>query len=137
MLGLYLPLTIYYQSVLGLRQDRLVASLHTRAVHAASQLPAETRGQFVAGFSHAANAGFQVGRGQSGSNLHLPPHVPASAIQQIALVAHGVFTHAFVDAMKPALLMPITIVAIAAIGCFAVRAAGSLPAGGRPDEAVA
>jgi hypothetical protein len=118
-------------------QDRLAASLHTRALHAASRLPAQTRGQFVAGFSHASSSGFQVGRGQSGSHLHLPPHVPASTIQQIASVAHSVFTHAFVDAMKPALLMPITIVVIAAVGCFAVRAAGPLPATDRAGEAVA
>jgi hypothetical protein len=124
-------------SVGAVLQDRLAASLHTRALHAAGRLPVQTRGQFVAGFSHAAKTGFQVGRGQSGSNLHLPSSVPASTVQQIASVAHSVFTNAFVDAVKPALLMPITIVSLAALGCFAVRAAGPGAAGGRAEEAVA
>lgn len=124
-------------SVGAVLQDRLAASLHTRALHAAGQLPAQARGPFVAGFSHASSSGFQVGRGQSGSNLDLPPHIPASAVQQIASVAHAVFTHAFVDAMKPALLMPIAIVALAVVGCFAVRSAGPGSVTGRADEAVA
>lgn len=124
-------------SVGAVLQDRLAASLHTRAVHAAAQVPAQTRRQFVSGFSHAAKTGFEVGRGQSGSSLHLPPNVPASTVQHIVGVAHGVFTNAFVDAMKPTLAMPITIVVIAALGCFAVRAAGPGSVNRRADEAVA
>jgi hypothetical protein len=124
-------------SVGAVLQDRLAVSLHTRAVHVAAQLPAQTRQQFVSGFSHAAKTGFEVGRGQSGSSLHLPPNVPASTVQQIAAAAHSVFTNAFVDAMKPTLAMPITIVVIAALGCFAVRATGPESATGRADEAVA
>jgi hypothetical protein len=36
--------------------------------------------------------------------------------------AHFVFTHAFVDAMRPTLVLPIVIIAIAAAGTFFVRA---------------
>jgi hypothetical protein len=36
--------------------------------------------------------------------------------------AHFVFTHAFVDAMRPTLILPMVIIAIAAAGTFFVRA---------------
>jgi hypothetical protein len=54
-------------------------------------------------------------------------------------VAHTVFTHAFVDAMRPTLILPITIVVVAALGCFAVRSAPprSSEVAARPKEAVA
>jgi MFS family permease len=124
-------------SVGAVLQGRLAASLHTRAVHAASQVPAQARRQFVSSFSQAAKSGFEVGRGQSGGNLHLPASVPAATVHHIAAVAHDVFTNAFVDAMKPALAMPITVVVIAALSCLAVRATVSGSAAVETSEAIA
>ena len=43
-------------------------------------------------------------------------------VQMLQDAAHYVFTHAFVDAMKPTLILPIVIIMIAAAGTFFVRA---------------
>lgn len=98
----------------ALLQNRLAAALHDQAVARAGQLPATERDPFVAGFSHAAKSGLEVGAGQTGAALQLPP-----ALQQLA---HDVFTNAFVDAMRPTLILPIVIILLAAASCLAVRA---------------
>jgi len=114
--------TVLAGAVIGaVLQDRLATSLHTRAVQAASHLPAQARGSFVHGFGHAANGGFQVGRGQTGGSVQLSPGVAPHTAQHIAQTAHVVFSQAFVDAMRPSLLLPIAVVLLAAVGCFAVR----------------
>jgi MFS family permease len=115
--------TVVASAVVGaLLQNRLAAALHDQALARSAQLPAEVRSQFVDGFSHAARNGFQVGAGQSGASLQLPPGVPAQVVQMLQDAAHYVFTHAFVDAMKPTLILPIVIIVIAAAGTFFVRA---------------
>jgi hypothetical protein len=98
----------------ALLQNRLAAALHDQAVARSGQLPASERDPFVAGFSHAAKSGLEVGAGQTGAALQLPP-----ALQQLA---HDVFTNAFVDAMRPTLILPIAIILLAAASCLAVRA---------------
>jgi len=94
-------------------QNRLAVALYDRAVAASGQLPEQYRGSFVDGFSHAARAGFEVGVGQSGASLQLPAQVQA--------IAHYVFTHAFVDAMHPTMVVPIVILALAAFAAVFVR----------------
>src|SRR5690348_4126487 len=94
-------------------QNRLALALHDQAVSASGQLPEQYRAGFVDGFSNAARTGFEVGAGQTGANLNLPPQVEA--------VAHYVFTHAFVDAMHPTLLLPIAILVVAAFASAFVR----------------
>jgi len=94
-------------------QNRLAIALHDRAVTASSQLPPAYRASFVDGFSNAAHAGFEVGSGQSGASLQLPPEVLA--------IAHSVFTNAFVDAMHPTLVLPIGILVAAALASVFVR----------------
>jgi MFS family permease len=88
-------------------QNRLALSLHAEAVTASGQLPQQYRAPFVDGFSNAARTGFEVGAGQSGASFALPPQVQA--------IAHYVFTHAFVDALHPTLLLPIAVLIVAAI----------------------
>ncbi|HEY9289517.1 MAG TPA: DHA2 family efflux MFS transporter permease subunit, partial [Candidatus Dormibacteraeota bacterium] len=61
----------------ALLQNQLANALHTRAVSYAAQLPAQAQAPFVEGFKHAAKSGLQVGRGQSGASVPLPPGVPA------------------------------------------------------------
>ena len=95
-------------------QNRLSLALHDRAVTASAQLPEQYRASFVNGFSNAAHSGFEVGAGQSGTALNLPA--------QVAAVAHGVFTNAFVDAMHPTLLLPIACLVVAAFVTTFVRA---------------
>ena len=103
-------------------QNRLATALHDQALARSAQLPAEVRARFVDGFSHAARNGFEVGAGQSGASLQLPPGVPAQVVHVLQEAAHYVFTHAFVDAMRPTLILPMVIIAIAAAGVFFVRA---------------
>src|SRR6266566_2980907 len=108
-------------------QNRLAVALHDRAVAASGQLPEQYRGSFVDGFSHAARAGFEVGVGQSGASLQLPAQVHA--------IAHYVFTRAFVDAMHPTMVVPIVILALAAVSATFVRAGKARPAAVHEREA--
>lgn len=105
----------------ALLQNRLAAALHDQAVTYSAQLPAQFRSSFVDGFSSAAGNGLEVGAGQTGGSLQLPSGVPSQVVLQLQHLAHEVFTHAFVSAMRPTLLLPIAIVLVAAISCFAVR----------------
>ena len=65
------------------------------------------------GFSNAAHTGLEVGAGQSGTTLQLPAQVQA--------LAHFVFTHAFVDAMHPTMVLPIVVLVLAASAAVFVR----------------
>jgi len=94
-------------------QNRLALALHDRAVEASGQLPPQYRPQFVDGFSNAAHGGFEVGAGQTGASLDLPAQVHA--------IAQYVFTHAFVDAMHPTLILPIAVLVAAAVASVWVR----------------
>ncbi|TMB41686.1 MAG: MFS transporter [Chloroflexi bacterium] len=106
--------TVFASAVVGaFLQNRLALALHDRAVTASAQLPASYRQPFVDGFSNAAHTGFEVGAGQSGTSLQLPAQVQA--------IAHYVFTHAFVDAMHPTLVLPIVLLVLAAMATVFVR----------------
>src|SRR5689334_11982361 len=94
-------------------QNRLALALHDRAVAASGQLPDQYRAQFVSGFSNASHTGFEVGAGQAGTAVQLPP--------QIAAIAHSVFTNAFVDAMHPTLVLPIVALVLAAAAAMFFR----------------
>ncbi|HKW08434.1 MAG TPA: DHA2 family efflux MFS transporter permease subunit [Candidatus Dormibacteraeota bacterium] len=94
-------------------QNRLALALHDRAVAASGQLPDQYRAQFVSGFSNASHTGFEVGAGQAGAAVQLPP--------QIAAIAHSVFTNAFVDAMHPTLVLPIVALVLAAAAAMFFR----------------
>ena len=116
-------------------QNRLAASLHDEARSRAQALPEQVRGGFVAGFDKAAKSGLQVGRGQTGSASDVPKGVPAEIIARIQQIAHDVFVNAFVNAMRPTLLVPILVLAVAAVSCVFIRnrpIAAAPPATGRP-----
>jgi hypothetical protein len=115
--------TVIASAVVGaVLQNRLATAMHDQAVARSAQLPAELQAPFVDGFSHAAHNGFEVGAGQSGASLHLPPGIPAQVVQLLQDAAHYVFTHAFVDAMRPTLILPLAIIVLAAACTFFVRA---------------
>jgi EmrB/QacA subfamily drug resistance transporter len=106
---------VFASAVVGaFLQNRLALAMHDRAVEASSQLPAAYQKSFVDGFSNAAHTGFEVGAGQTGTSLQLPAQVQA--------IAHWVFTHAFVDAMHPTLVLPIVVLVLAAFATVFVRA---------------
>jgi hypothetical protein len=102
-------------------QNQLATDLHSRAVSYSAQLPSQAQSPFVDGFSRAAKAGLEVGRGQTGTSLVLPAGVPAQLAQQIEHVARLVFTQAFVDAMRPTMALAIVVILVAAVGALAVR----------------
>ncbi|TME68688.1 MAG: MFS transporter [Chloroflexi bacterium] len=99
-------------------QNRLALALHDQALAASGQLPEQFRAAFVNGFSNAAHTGFEVGAGQTGANVQ----TGAAAPGQVQAVAHYVFTHAFVDAMHPTLVLPIVAIVLAAGAVAFVRA---------------
>jgi EmrB/QacA subfamily drug resistance transporter len=104
-------------------QNQLATSLRSEAVTYSQQLPATFRQPFVDGFSNAAKQGLEVGAGQNGAaSLPLPPGLPQQVIDQLAQLGHAVFTHAFVDAMRPSMALPIAIVIAAAILSLFARA---------------
>jgi EmrB/QacA subfamily drug resistance transporter len=105
---------VFASAVVGaFLQNRLALAMHDRAVEASAQLPAQYQKSFVDGFSNAAHTGFEVGAGQTGASLNLPAQVQA--------IAHFVFTHAFVDAMHPTLVLPIVVLVLAAFASVFVR----------------
>jgi EmrB/QacA subfamily drug resistance transporter len=105
----------------ALLQNQLATDLHRRAVEYAGELPVQAQSRFVSGFSDAARAGLQVGRGQTGTSVTVPADSPAQVGQQIETVARTVFAHAFVDAMRPTMALAIAAVVLAAVGAVAVR----------------
>jgi hypothetical protein len=105
---------VFASAVVGaFLQNRLALAMHDRAVEASAQLPGQYQKAFVDGFSNAAHTGFEVGAGQTGASLNLPAQVQA--------IAHWVFTHAFVDAMHPTLVLPIVVLVLAAFSTIFVR----------------
>ena len=96
-------------------QHQLATDLHSQAVKYSAQVPKSFRPKFVAGFSHAGNGGFQVGRGQTGTSTHLPASVPPSVAQHLAILGRDVFQHAYLLAMKPSLAVGVTAVAAGAL----------------------
>ncbi len=105
---------VFASAVVGaFLQNRLALALHDRAVAASGQLPAQYQQPFVEGFSNTAHTGFEVGAGQSGTSLDLPAQVQA--------IAHYVFTHGFVDAMHPTMVLPILVLVLAASAVLFVR----------------
>src|SRR6266478_599699 len=79
-------------------QNQLGTALRDQAVAQSSSLPATFRERFIAAFSSVASNGFEIGTGQNGATL--PSGLPPPAAQQISLLAHDVFTIAFIDAIK-------------------------------------
>jgi EmrB/QacA subfamily drug resistance transporter len=105
-------------------QNRLAVSLHAQAVVYAVQLPpqvpAPMRQRFVDGFSNAARGGLEVGRSTSSSGGAIPG-LPPEVAGQIGRLAHDVFANAFIDAMRPTLLVPVAVLAVGALSCLAIR----------------
>jgi EmrB/QacA subfamily drug resistance transporter len=105
----------------ALLQNRLATSLHAEAVQSAAQLPPAAQGPFVAAFNSAAKSGLEVGQGQTGASPQSPAGLPAEIVAQVQHLAAAVFTHAYVDAMRPTLLLPIALMLVAALATLAVR----------------
>lgn len=97
----------------ALLQSRLASGLHDQAVRYSAQLPPAVRNKFVAGFSHASTGGLQVGRGQTGG--HVSHNLPPAVLHHIEVLSSAVFRHAFLDAMKSSLVLPIVALGLGAL----------------------
>jgi len=111
-------------------QNQLASSLKAEAATYSAQLPQPFRQPFVDGFASAAKQGLEVGASTNGAPAQLPPGVPQQVADQLAQLGHAVFTHAFVDAMRPSMALPIAIVIVAALLSLAARAPRRV---GQPD----
>jgi EmrB/QacA subfamily drug resistance transporter len=110
-------------------QNRLATEMHDQAVRFAAGLPVRFRAQFINSFSHAAQNGLQVGRGQTGASAGPPGNIPASVAHQLATLGRDVFRNAYLLAMKPSLA--ISIVAL----LFGALIAGLFMQSGRAESA--
>jgi EmrB/QacA subfamily drug resistance transporter len=103
----------------ALLQSHLATSLHDEAVIKSVALPAAYRDQFVAAFSSVASNGLEIGTGQTGAKL--PAGLPPGVAQQITALGHDVFVSAYIDALKPTLVVPIVVLAITAVTALLIK----------------
>jgi EmrB/QacA subfamily drug resistance transporter len=95
-------------------QHQLAIGLHDQAVAYSAKFPAPFRAQFVSGFSQSSGGGLEAGR-QTGASIPLPTGIPLDVVHQIQAAAAAVFQHAFVDAMRPAMMLPVVAVVLGAV----------------------
>jgi len=103
----------------ALLQNHLATGLHDQAVAHAAALPAAYREQFIAAFSSVAANGFEIGTGQNGAKL--PAGLPPAVAQQLTSLAHDVFVTAYIDALKPTLVVPIAVLALTALSALLIK----------------
>ena len=103
----------------ALLQNRLASSLTSQATARAAALPAPARAPFVDGFRQAAARGtFAPG---SGPQPKLPSGTPPALAHEMARLAGIVFGDGYVDAMRWTMVLPVAVVALAALTAFALR----------------
>jgi MFS family permease len=103
----------------ALLQNRLAAGWNSQALLRTKTLSPPLRAAVVSGFRHAASTGAGPGAGRA---FRPRPGLPTAAARQVEAVYHAVFTHGFVYALRPTMLMPIAVLAVAALSCLAIRA---------------
>jgi EmrB/QacA subfamily drug resistance transporter len=124
-------LVIGTATVGALLQNRLVSSLTSQANTRSAALPPAVRSRFVSQLHKSAQSGIQVGAGQRGGSSHQAPGLSAQLAAELARIAHDVFTFGYVTAMRQTMVLPVVLLGIGAISCFAIR-------NGKPaDEPVA
>jgi EmrB/QacA subfamily drug resistance transporter len=100
-------------------QHDLVGSMHSEAVTRSAALPAAYRNGFVAAADRAAQAGLQLGRGQTGG-AHLPAGLPPPVAQLLSQLGHDVFVNAYLDALKPTVYDAVVVLLVASVSCILV-----------------
>jgi EmrB/QacA subfamily drug resistance transporter len=88
----------------ALLQNRLIAGFTSQVQVRAANLPLAAREKLVAGFQSAAKGGLEVGSGARTTGL-----------------AGQIFTHGFVDAMRPTILVPILFLIAGAASCMFIK----------------
>jgi EmrB/QacA subfamily drug resistance transporter len=102
----------------ALLQNRLISSLTSQATIHSAGLPAHVRETFVSGFRQAAATGLLNGSpassGPSGG-------VPAALAAELRRLGAEVFAQGYVLAMRWTMVLPIAVVALAAVSCLAIK----------------
>jgi EmrB/QacA subfamily drug resistance transporter len=105
-------------SVGALLENRLVASLTSQATTSSAGLPPQVRATFIGGFRTAAASGLIGGTpANSGAQRGLPKAL-AAELQRLGAY---VFSHGYVLAMRWTLVLPISVVGLAAASCVLVK----------------
>jgi EmrB/QacA subfamily drug resistance transporter len=102
----------------ALLQTQLATSLTGRAIRSSAGLPGPVRQQFIARFRASAAGHVQVG---SNGRIALPPGTPPQLAHQVTRLAGQVFGDGFVAAMRPTIVLPVTVIGIAAVSCLLLR----------------
>jgi hypothetical protein len=89
----------------ALLQNRLIAGFTTQVQQRGAALPVAARHRLLTGFQSAAKGGLEVGSGARTTGL-----------------AGEIFTHGFVDAMRPTILVPIVFLVAGALSCLLIKA---------------
>jgi len=110
----------------ALLQNRLVAALVSEATTRAAVLPPQARGPFVSGFRESASSGLAGGTGAAAARTS--PGTPPALAAELKRLGAEVFTNGYVHAMRWTMLMPIAVVALAAISCLGIRRVAARPA---------
>ncbi len=101
----------------ALLQNRLVSSLTGRATAVSASLPPPARGPFVSGFRQAAASGLIGAPARSAAPAGTSPGLAA----QLRRLGAEVFPQGYVVAMRWTMILPISVVALAAASCLALR----------------
>src|SRR5215469_5696792 len=88
----------------ALLQNRLIAGFTDQVRQQGAGLPAAAREKLLAGFQAAAKGGLEVGSGKRASGL-----------------PGDIFTHGFVQAMRPTMAVPILFLIAAALSCLLIK----------------
>jgi MFS family permease len=104
----------------ALLENRLVASLTSQATIRSAGLPAQVRATFISGFHQAAATGVLSGS-PANSGVGGSRNVPPSLAAVLKRLAAEVFSHGYVLAMRWTMVLPIAVVALAAISCLAIK----------------
>ena len=103
-------------SVGALLENRLVASLTSQATIQSAGLPPHVRAAFIGGFRRAASSGLIGTPASSGAH-----GIPAALAAEVQRLGGEVFSHGYVLAMRWTMVLPISVVALAAVSCLAVK----------------
>jgi EmrB/QacA subfamily drug resistance transporter len=113
-------LVIGTAAVGALLQNRLVSAMNSQAQTRSAALPPAVRGRFITEIHNSASNGIQVGAGQNGG-ISGQAGLPAQLAAEVARIGHDVFTSGYVQAMRSTMLLPVILLAVGAVSCFALR----------------
>jgi EmrB/QacA subfamily drug resistance transporter len=102
----------------ALLENRMSVTLTAQATKQAVALPPTFRAPFVTAFRQAA-----TNLTGGAPTPHLPPGTPNSLSAELSRLGALTFTDGYVPAMRETMILPITVVAVAAASCFALKQA--------------